>query len=113
MNNKAYIFVVEVAETQNLKTLKFSTYNELIRENKPLEGEFCKHMYFKSKKIGKKQYKRDFLGRIYRNKEVQKWSIFDEFVADESLVKPRYLIEMEVEENLEEDNCLYYLMQHF
>ena len=103
--------MVEVAETQKLKTLKYSSYKRLSRENKPLEGSFCKHMFLKSENIGKKRYKKDFFGRIYRNKEVHKWSIFDEFVANESLVKPRYLIEIDVEQNPEMYNCLYNLMQ--
>ena len=102
--------MVEVAESHKLKTFEYTNYKNLRRVRKPLESGFCKYMFVNSEKIGKKQYKRDIFGRMYRNKEVHKLSLFDEFVADESFVKPRYIISMEVEHNEEMFDCIYDLM---
>ena len=98
-------------ESQKLKTYKYPSYRTLRRKNKPLKRKFCKHMFVRSENIGKKRYKKDFLGRMYRNKEIHKWGLFDEFVADDSLVKPRYLIEMEVERNEEMINIVPNLIE--
>ena len=96
---RVFIFVNEVLGSNELKTFKYSSYNEIRREKKPPKSPFCKHMFQKSEHIAKKRFKQDASGRLYRNKEVSKLSIMDEYVADQSLVKPRYLIEFVTKHN--------------
>ena len=111
-NKKAYIFVIEVDESNKLETFKYPSYKNLTRKDIPLERQFSKHMFVQSRGLEKNFYKKDHFGRIYRNKEVALISIFDEYVADEKLVTPRYLIEIEVEQNLDKINTLYNLVQN-
>ena len=60
---------------------------------------FVKHADFNSPQLTEGDYKEDFMGRKYRNVEIDpQWSMYDEFVADERVTVPRYLIALETVE---------------
>ena len=87
-----YMFVNEVLKSDNLKTFrrcKSSLMGD--HDNKP-DYQFEKHTLKWSQKLTEKDYKEDSLGRKYRNIKVNKISQYDQYLADESLVIPRYLI---------------------
>ena len=87
-----YIFVNEVLESNSLKIIKHSKDEMLFdRDFKP-ENPFEKHVYEGSQNLTEKDYKEDDLGRKYRNVVVKNESEFDEYVADEIFVLPRYII---------------------
>ena len=48
-----------------------------------------------TQQVTKDYYKKDPLGRKYRNVPHNLNTTLDEFVADESITKPKYLIEFE------------------
>ena len=96
-----YIFINEVMESEKLEEFKFDSYNKLIRINLPLTEQFCKHMFINSPSIAKKRYRRDSKGRRYRNVAVDKRSVVDAFVADKEFVKPRYIIHLVTDVNVD------------
>ena len=104
--NNTYIFVNEVMETEKLKDFRYNSYNTLERVSLYLIDPFRKYMFKRSPSIETKSYIRDSKGRRYRNVAVNKWSIMDEYVANQHIVKPRYIISLVTDINLEVFNCV-------
>ena len=104
--NNTYIFVNEVMETEKLKDFRYNSYNTLEHVTFRPRSPFRKYMFKRSPRIAKKRYRRDPKGRRYRNNAVNKWSIMDEYVANEHIVKPRYIISLVTDINLEVFNCV-------
>ena len=94
-----FVYVNEVLTSEDPKTHTFSFYSNIDDVEKPLESKFCKHRHFNSPDATSNDYKWDEIGRKYRKTGLSKWSACDEFVADSSLVKPRYLIRLEAKAN--------------
>ena len=95
---KSCVFLNEVLNSQKMQTEKFGKYNEVEPVDTPIDYPFTKYTHECSSKLGI-DYKRDENGRFYRNSPVSKWSQCDEFVADASLVIPRYLFVMKAKVN--------------
>ena len=93
-NSNACVFVNEVLESEKLEIIKCKP---LSREHdaKP-EHMFEKHIYCKNATVA---YKKDAQGRRYPDVAFT----LDIFLADESLVIPRYLIVVSSEELVVED----------
>ena len=74
------------------QTLKFtyecSGYDE---DTKP-ENPFKKHVYRHDQQLVEEDYKKDSIGRKYRNVSHNWMSALDEYLADETLIVPSYLI---------------------
>ena len=92
-----YIFVNEILESEKLQTFKFESTLYMNDNYDELEHQFIKHMHYNSPPLTKKNYKVDLLGRKYRNVKVDDNSLTDEYVADESITIPRYLIVFKIE----------------
>ena len=91
-----YMFVNEVLKSDNLQTFNYGEYSNMSgvlrhHDNKP-KHQFEKHIFEGSQKLTEKDYKKDDQGRKYRNIKVSIKSQNDLYLADESLVIPRYLI---------------------
>ena len=52
---------------------------------------FEKHVYDDSQQPSEEDYKEDSVGRKYRNVAHDSKSIYDEYLADETITIPRYL----------------------
>ena len=94
------IFVNEVLESEKMQISKL--YNR--KTDFEPDHKFEIHAPFSSK-TAIKDYKKDALGRRYRN-GVNDWlgfALFDVFLADESLVIPRFLIVVASDELIVED----------
>ena len=87
-----YIFVNEVLESGSLKIIKHSKIEMKFERYFKPKHSFEKHVYEGSQKLTEKNFKEDDLGRKYRNIAVKNESELDEYVADENLVVPRYII---------------------
>ena len=85
------IFVNELLESEKLKVIKFKTILGNIDTSEELH-QFHKHHNIKSPQPSEKDYKKDTLGRRYRNFPVTGHHVFDEYVARDSVTIPRYLI---------------------
>ena len=92
----AYIFVNEVLQSEKLQTFEYDIY-EVDDNSTKHEDKFRKHVQIipqtctrKRPKATKEDYKVDLHGRKYRNIPV--FNENDEYVADESVTVPRYLI---------------------
>ena len=94
-DENTYIFVNEILDSGSLKIIKHSknSNNERMfdRDFKP-KHMFERHVFGVSQKLTEKDFKKDDLGRKYRNVAIKNGSEVDEYVADESIVLPRYLI---------------------
>ena len=88
-NENNYIFVNEVLESDSLKTIKHSRNEDMFDCDFKPENPFERHIFQESQKLNENDFKKDTLGRKYRNVAV---SVEDKYLADESLVVPRYLI---------------------
>ena len=88
----SYVLVIEVMRSDELQTFEHESFDDVRSNNAQLIGQFQKHVLTSSPQIGDEGYKKDFKGRRYRNVAVENESFKDEYVADESLVVPRYLI---------------------
>ena len=87
------VFVNEVLQSEKLQTLKRNMFHCDIY-TKP-EHSFEKRVLKASEQPTEDDYKEDALGRRYRNVKFSgPESLRDEFIADESIVVPRYLIEV-------------------
>lgn len=91
-----YVFVNEVLESEKLQ---IHTYDgdifEMDEDNTAeLTHPFQKHVRPHSLQPTERDYKEDILGRKYRNKKIGS-NLLDEFVADEKITIPRYLIALE------------------
>ena len=90
----AYIFVNEVLQSEKLQTFEYDYFK--VRDNSTKhEDKFRKHVQMlprnkKRPQATKNDYKEDLHGRRYRNIPV--YNENDEYVADESVTVPRYLI---------------------
>ena len=95
---KSYIFVNEVLESRNLKTIVHDHgYHGYSGET--AEFAFAKHVRGVERVLSEGEYKTDVQGRRYRN--VASHGIMEEeFVADSELVVPRYLIRVKEEKRV-------------
>ena len=94
-NENSYIFVNEVLESEKLLTFEHeSSTQQLLQgfQHSTPKHPFEKHEIKQSHHITELDYKEDDLGRRYRNVPHNLSSYNDEYIADESLVVPRYLI---------------------
>ena len=95
---KSYIFVNEVLESRNLKTIVHD-YGYHGYTGETAEFAFAKHVRGVERVLGEEEYKTDVQGRRYRN--VASHGIMEEeFVADSELVVPRYLIRVKEEKRV-------------
>ena len=91
-----YIFVNEVLNSEKLQkkqqTLKFtyecSGYDQDTKPDNPFENHVFRH----DEQLVEEDYKNDSIGRKYRNVCHNWMSALDEYVADETLIVPSYLI---------------------
>ena len=86
------IFVNEVLESDNLKKFKYCINKRFYKRDFKPKYRFEKHFFDLSQQPTEKDYNEDAYGRRYRNVAVFDVSEEDEYVADKSLVVPRYLI---------------------
>ena len=86
-----YMFVNEVFKSDSLQTIQ---HNNGIMGDHDFKSkhQFEKHTFEKSQQLTDKDFKKDSLGRKYRNVAVSLKGQYAEYLADESLVVPRYLI---------------------
>ena len=87
------IFYNEVMESENLDIKKYDSYMNLKNISDPVKYQFRKYMHKSSPEAIKEfDYTRDDQGRYYRCRKIDNCSLADEYVADASLIKPRYVI---------------------
>ena len=92
-NRNAIIFVNEILGSEKLQTFEFNGLKSKDVDT-PIKHPFTKYVLKNSPQIAKDDYKEDAEGRLYRNVAVEGTDIYDEFVADESVTIPRYLIHL-------------------
>ena len=88
---RSTIFVIEVLDSEKLKVIKFKTIFGNGDTSEELY-QFHKHHNIKSQQPSEKDYKKDSLGRRYRNFPITSLQLLDEYVARDSITIPRYLI---------------------
>ena len=88
---RSTIFVNEVLESEKLKVLKFKDIFGINDSSEELH-QFHKHHHERSAHTNETDYKKDSLGRRYRNLPVTSNELMDEYVARDSVTIPRYLI---------------------
>ena len=88
---RSTIFVNEVLESEKLKVLKFKDIFGINDSSEELH-QFHKHHHERSAQPNETDYKKDSLGRRYRNLPVTSNELMDEYVARDSVTIPRYLI---------------------
>ena len=93
-NGDRYVFVNEVLESEKLQTYEYESYVYGHNTSKP-DDLFEKHVIEASKQPTVSDYKEDSVGRRYRNIPHDQFTSQDEYLADESIVVPRYLIEID------------------
>ena len=86
------VFVNEVLESQKLQTFEFDVSKGMKNHNTPLKNPFNKHVQKSSRQPTEDDFRKDGKGRKYRNIEHDHISADDEFVAEENVTIPRYLI---------------------
>ena len=92
---KTHVFVNEVFDSEKLKTKPqkkklHNVYGACDQDTMP-EHPFEKHVYDDSQQPSEEDYKEDSVGRKYRNVAHDSKSIYDEYLADETITIPRYL----------------------
>ena len=87
-----YMFVNEVLGSDKLEVFEYDRITNRNDVDTELTHPFEKHMCKLSRKLIEDNYKKDLLGRKYRNVVVDINSYKDEYVADESVTIPSYLI---------------------
>ena len=98
ISKMCYIFVNEVLESERLQTFEIDDSKFTGDVDTPLKNPFNKHIHESSPQITEENYKEDHKGRKYRNIEHENTSVFnyssafDEYIAEESVTIPRYLI---------------------
>ena len=92
-----YVFVNEVLRSETLQTFEHKTFDLRYNHDAVPEYPFEKHVLMKSDQAAEKDYKEDDCGRKYRSVPNNYFSSLDEYVADESITIPRYLIKVEPE----------------
>ena len=94
-NNKIkFVFVNEVLKSETLKTSVFSYADVKSDKYTKPKHQFEQHAFMQTQQITKDNYKKDADGRRYRNVAHNSNSSQNEFVADESITIPRYLVEL-------------------
>ena len=91
-NMKTYVFVNEVAEPESLKVEKYGSYRRLKMNSALPKHPFCKYMH---KDSPERKMEIDDEGRFNSDEKLSGLSLKDEYVADGSLIKPRFLIKIE------------------
>ena len=86
------VFVNEVLESDKLQTFEIDRSKCGEDVDTPLENQFNKHVHKSSTQAAEDDYKEDRNGRKYRNIAHDRSSALDEYVAEESVTIPRYLI---------------------
>ena len=92
------MLVNEVLESEKLQTkaqeFVYDEYVDSEPEDHDAEPDhpFVKHVYDEELQAAEEDYRKDALGRRYRNVNHNDHSELDEFVADENIVITRYLI---------------------
>ena len=90
---KLSLFVNEVLESEKLQTCEINPYRFMKDIDTPLRNQFSKHIdEWSPQATLREDYKEDHKGRRYRNVRHNITSARDEYVADESVTIPRYLI---------------------
>ena len=89
---KYYVFVNEVLESKKLQTFEYENFNDMTLEHFSPDFQFEKHIPEGSKQPAECEYKEDAEGRRFRNVPHDFNSRHDEYLADKSIVIPRYLI---------------------
>ena len=95
--SELFVFVNEMLNSEEWERITFRDYNSYYVNpltNSPGLHLSKYHRHVNSPKPTVEDYKRDVNGRKYRCTATSKWSLCDEFVADSSLVKPRYMIKL-------------------
>ena len=93
-----HIFVNEVLESEKLQTFEIDESKFTGDVDTPLKNPFNKHIHESSPQITEENYTEDHKGRKYRNVENGNISVLnissalDEYIAEESVTIPRYLI---------------------
>ena len=87
---KTYVFVNQVSKSKSLKIKKYKSYNRLADKYTAPKHLFCKYMH---KDSPDSKMKEDNERKYY--KKIPGLSLSDEYVADDSLVKPRFFIVLE------------------
>ena len=98
----SYIFVNEVLESEKLQTSTFDDDPWDMLNNKEDNTDerlnpFEKHIRPYSPQPKAEDYREDLLGGKYRNIKIDGLNQLDEFVADDKITIPRYLIVFEIE----------------
>ena len=96
VNNTNYIFFNEIVKLQTPHVSIFDAYPiyKDSEQNKTQITSFRKFMYKSSPATTSADYKSDSQGRQYRYTKIPICSLVDEYLADASLVRPRYFIEL-------------------
>ena len=92
---KTYVFVNQVSKSKSLKIEKYKSYKlqrEKQSDHEAPKHAFCKHMH---KDSPDRKLEIDAEGRLYSHTKITGLNLADEYVAKNSLVKPRYLIILE------------------
>ena len=96
-NSHSCVFLNEVLNSKQMQTFSFTRYWP---QKNPKRYPFAKHAHINSPTPTEKDYACDEEGRIYRNTPISISSKNDEFVADASFVKPRFLFVLKAEHRL-------------
>ena len=102
------IFYNEVVGSEYLDTVKYDNYMKLKNTFDPpvFKHPFRKYMHKSSPETSKEfDYTRDDQGRYYRCKKIDNCSLADEYVADASLIKPRYMILLKAKVDYKQYEC--------
>ena len=86
-----YVFLNEVLNSKQMHTVYFSKYS---KQDDPTPYPFARYAHDKSPEPTENDFECDEKGRRYRVTPISKWSENDEFLADASFVKPRFLFEL-------------------
>ena len=89
---KTYIFINQVCVLKCLKVEKYESYKRLYDHYAALKHPYCKHVHQNGPD---RKMKIDAEGRLNSHRKITGLNLGDEYVADDSLVKPRFLIEIE------------------
>ena len=91
--HRNYVFVNEVLGSEKMQVFRHDNFKSMVEVSTEVEHPFCKHHTENSRQPDDiSGYKVDALGRRYRNVKHDRRSMHDEYVADGSVVVPRYLI---------------------
>ena len=98
-NDCGFIIVNEILGSEKLQTFEYDRIGMRVDIDTELKNPFNKHIAKSSPQPTKRDYKEDLQGRLYRNVAVHGNSQTDEYVADESVTIPRYIIVLEQKRN--------------